>query len=183
MRSNEDAAQRGRLTGLSRGGSLVCKLKENSLVTCPLAHGGSSVRKGHPGWRAEVGRGGLEGVSVLSLAGEMRRAEGPVGTGCCCSPGAGGHFEASPPENTRDGGCLHPQSPEQEVPAVPVRLNPGSAAAGWILVLPQALVRAPALVVSHLETASHQSILPMAFFGDHLKPRRGGDRGDWFIPL
>lgn len=66
---------------------------------------------------------------------------------------------------------------------MPVQLNPGSATAGWILVLPQAFFQAPALVVSQLKTASHQSILPMAFFGDYLKPRRGGDRGDWFIPL
>lgn len=90
MRSNEDAAQRGQLTGLSQGGSLVCKLKENSLVTCPLAHDGSSVRKGRPGWRAEVGRGGLEGVSVLSLAGEMGRGTG--GHGVLLLPRCWGSF-------------------------------------------------------------------------------------------
>lgn len=54
-----------------------------------------------------MGWGGLDDVSVLSLAGLMRRA------GCWCSPSAGAHFEASP-GHPRDGGCLHLQTPEQE---------------------------------------------------------------------
>lgn len=124
-----------------------------------------------------MGQGGLDDVSVLSLAGLMRRA------GCWCSPGAGAHFEASP-GHPRDGGCLHPQTPEQETA---MRLNPSSAKEGRILVLPQAFVWGPTLVVSHLEIASHQGVLPITFFCDHLKPRwlslRSGDRGDWFIPL
>lgn len=58
IRSKEDAAQRGQLTGLSRGGFLSVLIKENSLVTCPLVHGGSSVRKGpHGGGRRWDGVG------------------------------------------------------------------------------------------------------------------------------
>ena len=75
------------------------RMKGNRLVACPLAHGGSSVRKGPRGggrrW-AGVRVGRTDGVSVLSLAGVMRRAGGTAGTACWCSPGAGGHFEASP---------------------------------------------------------------------------------------
>lgn len=77
------------------------------------------------------------------------------GMGCCCSRGAGGHFEASS-GHPADGHCPHPAQT-----VLSPQLKPGSAAVGQILLLPQAFVWAPALVVSHLEIAFRGMFFPV----------------------
>lgn len=77
--SKEDTAHRA-----VSGRLLSVKIKENSLVTCPLPHGRSSVRKDP---RSEGGNGlGWVGWSLLHPVPDRTdaRGRGTIGMGCCC---------------------------------------------------------------------------------------------------
>lgn len=160
---------------------LSAKIKENSLVTCPLPHGGSSVRKDP---RSEGGNGlDWVGWSLLHPVpdGGDATGRGTAGMACCCCCCCSGHcgkFQSFP-WTPMSWECLYPRSGAWAHQECPRGSAPGSPPC------PRHLFG-----LQHWEFPTWESFPTRAFFPflcDNLKSTlfslHNRDRTDWFIPL